>query len=104
MPRIVRLLLLAILIPTGGCYHATVNTGIAPSAAPVKEWKHSWIAGLVPPSKTDADSICGENDVARIETKLTFVNGLIALLTASLYTPMEVTVTCGNGQSSPPAK
>lgn len=101
MPRIVRILIiLAVLIPTGGCYHATVNTGVAPVAPPVKEWKHSWIAGLVPPSQVDAKSICGEDEIARIETKLTFVNGLVGFLTASIYTPMEVTVTCGPSHSS----
>lgn len=89
----------AIMVLAGGCYHATVNTGVAPGAAPVKEWKHSWIGGLVPPSKVDAVRICGENEVARIETKLSFVNRLVAILTASIYTPMEVTVTCGLGNT-----
>lgn len=95
MPRTLRILTLAALIPAAGCYHATVSTGIPPVAAPVKEWKHSWLGGLVPTSRVDARSICGEGGVARVETRLSFVNMLVGSLTFGIYTPMEVAVTCG---------
>ena len=45
-----------------GCYHATIDTGLAPGPKTVEMWKHSWIAGLVPPSVVEAQSEC-ENGV-----------------------------------------
>ena len=76
-----------------GCYHATIDTGLAPGSKTVEMWKHSWIAGLVPPSVVEAQSAC-ENGVARVETQQSFVNGLVGILTYGIYTPMTVIVTC----------
>jgi hypothetical protein len=30
-----------------------------------------------------------------VETKISFLNGLVSALTLSIFTPMEITVTCG---------
>ena len=76
-----------------GCYHATIDTGLAPGSKTVEMWKHSWIYGLVPPSVVEAQSEC-ENGVARVETQMSFVNGLVGALTFSIYTPMTVIVMC----------
>ena len=76
-----------------GCYHATIDTGLAPGSKTVEMWKHSWIAGLVPPSVVEAQSEC-ENGVARVETQHSFVNGLVGILTYGIYTPVTVIVTC----------
>ena len=76
-----------------GCYHATIDTGLAPGPKTVEMWKHSWIVGLVPPSVVEAQSEC-ENGVARVETQQSFVNGLVGILTYGIYTPMTVIVTC----------
>lgn len=76
-----------------GCYHATIDTGLAPGFKTVEMWKHSWIYGLVPPSVVEAQSEC-ENGVARVETQQSFVNGLVGWLTGGIYTPMTVIVTC----------
>ena len=76
-----------------GCYHATIDTGLAPGPKTVEMWKHSWMAGLVPPSVVEAQSEC-ENGVARVETQQSFLNGLVGALTSGIYTPMTVIVTC----------
>ena len=76
-----------------GCYHATIDTGLAPGSKTVEMWKHSWIYGLVPPSVVEAQSEC-ENGVARVETQQSFLNGLVNVLTGGIYTPMTVIVTC----------
>ena len=76
-----------------GCYHATIDTGLAPGYRTVEMWKHSWIYGLVPPSVVEAQSEC-ENGVARVETQQSFLNGLVNVLTGGIYTPMTVIVTC----------
>ena len=82
-----------------GCYHATIDTGLAPGYETVEMWKHSWIYGLVPPSVVEAQSEC-ENGVAKVETQQSFLNGLVNVLTGGIYTPMTVIVTCAAADMS----
>ncbi len=80
-----------------GCYHASVTTGLTPSAQVIDEpFATSWIYGLVPPETVEAANEC-ENGVARVETQLSFVNQLVGLITFGIYTPMHITVTCASG-------
>jgi len=44
-------------------------------------------------------SECGAAGVARVETQQSFLNGLVSLLTLSIFTPMEITITCGQGDA-----
>src|SRR5215207_9738342 len=85
-----------VCLSVSGCFHATINTGLAPSPTAVieREWAHSWLGGLVPPSDLDVGNGC-PNGVARVETELSFLNQLAAGLTAGIYTPMTIRVTCG---------
>ena len=86
------------VLTLSGCYHATVNTGIAPGPTQIEHpWAASWIIGLVPPATVEALSECGSAGVARVETQQSFLNGLVAILTLSVFTPMDITVTCGRG-------
>ncbi len=82
-----------------GCYHATIETGLAPSSKTKSIWAHSWVYGLVPPAVVNAQSEC-ESGVARVETKHSFVTGLIGGLTYGIYTPMKIIVTCAEGKRS----
>ena len=101
MKRYLTLLAGAALL--GACYHATINippspsTGVAQQGAASGQstdiWAHSFVYGLVPPSTVDAKAHC-PNGVSKVETQMTFVQGVVAFLTASLYTPMTITVTC----------
>ncbi len=58
----------------------------------------SWIFGIVPPKTVETASQC-PNGVARVETQLSFLNGLVGALTFSIFTPMTITVTCAAGSS-----
>jgi hypothetical protein len=40
------------------------------------------------------------NGVARVETRLSFLNQLVSGLTLGIYTPMEIVVTCAERSSS----
>lgn len=96
MMRKTLLVPVALLLLLSGCYHATVHT--APPNTPTmpnprSQWKHGWIEGLVPPSDVSATEEC-PNGVARVETELSFVNGLVRVLTFGIYTPMTVKVVC----------
>lgn len=80
-----------------GCYHATIDTGVAPSEKVIeKRWASGWILGLVPPSTTATAEQCPAG-VARVETKQSFLNGLVNIVTMSIYTPMAIRVTCAEG-------
>ena len=77
-----------------GCYHAVIDTGRAPNGTTIQRpWAHGFIAGLVPPSVTETAKQC-PSGVAKVETKHSFLNGLVAGLTYGIYTPMTITVTC----------
>ncbi len=77
-----------------GCYHATIETGLAPSATVIHEtFASCWVYGLVPPSTIASASKCPDG-VAVVETQQSFVNGLVGILTFGIYTPMDIKVTC----------
>ena len=83
-----------------GCYHATIETGLTPSGEVIhKSFASSWIYGLVPPSTVSTATKC-PNGVAKVETKHSFVNGLVAGITLGIYTPINIKVTCAAGGSA----
>ena len=102
LARLIRipLLLLAFTLVASGCYHATVVTGRTPGTVVIdKPFASGWIYGLVPPSTVEAASEC-PNGVAMVETELSFVNQLVSALTAGIYTPMHIKVTCASAGSA----
>jgi len=93
--------LLAVLaaFTLGGCYHATVNTGVTPGTRQIEQpWAMSFAYGLVPPETVNAMAECGSAGVARVETQHSFLNSLVAAITFGIVTPIEITVTCGQGE------
>ena len=84
-----------------GCYHATVTTGATPSATETidQPFASSWIYGLVPPKTVEAAEKCSSG-VAKVETRQSFVNGLVGALTFGIYTPMHIRVTCAARSSA----
>jgi hypothetical protein len=86
--------LAAIVVLSAGCYHATIETGLPPSNRKLEQhWAPGWIGGLVPPSMVETAERCPDG-VARVETKLSFLNQLVGALTLGIYTPMYIEVTC----------
>lgn len=60
-----------------------------------KGTSHFFIAGIGQTDKIDAIAICGtEENIQAVESKTTFLNGLIGAVTLSIYTPREYTVYC----------
>lgn len=77
-----------------GCYRVTVVSGTTPSPTVVDNpWQHSFLYGLVPPSEINVKEQC-PNGVYKVETETSFLNGLAAALTSSLYAPIHAKVTC----------
>lgn len=80
-----------------GCYHATIDTGLPPGNQGIEQgFASSFLWGLVPPATVETANQC-PNGVARVETQISFVNGLVNILTFSIYTPMSISVTCAAG-------
>ena len=85
-----------------GCYNATIETGKAPSGEVIEQpFALSFVYGLVPPPTVNAAEQC-PNGVSKVETKLSFVNGLVANLTFGLFTPMTIEVTCAAASAMGP--
>jgi hypothetical protein len=77
-----------------GCYHVTVISGTSPSPTVVdKPWQHSFIYGIVPPPEINVKEQC-PNGVQKVETEASFLNGLVAVITSSIYTPIHARITC----------
>lgn len=86
------------LVSLGACYHATIETGLQPSSETIaKPWALSFVYGLVPPPTVETAAKC-KNGVAKVETQMSFLNGLVGSLTFGLFTPMDIKVTCSTGQ------
>lgn len=86
------------LFSLSGCYHAVIETGLAPSQETiVQPWANSFIYGLVPPPVVQTMERC-RNGVAKVETQHSFLNALVGGITWGIYTPMTIMVTCSTGQ------
>ena len=80
-----------------GCYHVTVTTGAPESPTVVdRPWQNSFVYGLVPPPEINVAESCPQG-VAKVETELSFLNGLVGAVTWSIYTPMHARITCASG-------
>jgi len=94
------LLLLVLLLLPSACYHATVTTGLRPSAVKIENrWASGWIYGLVPPKVVETMGRC-PSGVAQVDTQLSFVNQVVSFFTFGIYTPMEIVVTCAEGMQN----
>ncbi len=90
-------LMMAVMLAavTTGCFHATVTTGLRPSGETVEDkWADSFVSGLVPPNTVAAGPICGDGRIARVDTRVSFLNQIVSALTLGIYSPMEIVVTC----------
>jgi hypothetical protein len=94
MRKLLSLAALILFLPA--CYHATIETG-RPSSGTVinKPFRPSFVYGLVPPPTLNTATEC-PNGVAKVETYHSFVEGLVSVLTFSLFTPMTYKVTCAS--------
>ena len=90
--------LVTMALVLAACWHATIETGLTPSNQVIeKDFASAWIIGLVPPKTLETQAKC-PTGVSKVETKLSFLNQLVALLTLDIYTPMMIKVTCAQGR------
>lgn len=92
-------LLLGMFTLLAGCYKHTytVGDGAPPGSKVVyQHWHHHWIAGLIGEERMIIDELCPSGN-AVIHEERSFLNGLVDVLTFSIYSPTEVTVICAEG-------
>lgn len=88
------LALAAASLALSACYRVTVVSNAQPSATTVdRPWQHGFVYGLVPPAELNVKDQC-PNGVAKVVTEQSLVNGLVSLITYSIYTPIHVNVVC----------
>lgn len=96
--KLLPILLITVLF--AGCYNASIITDKTPSNVVIdKPWAMGFVYGLVPPTPIDATETCTDG-VAKVETKLSFLNQLVSGLTFGIVTPMHITVTCAEPGST----
>jgi len=80
-----------------GCATQTFEmSGGNSSPIPTKEiMQPFFISGLGQTQEVDAAKVCGGVDkVAKVETQMSFINGLLGSLSWGIYTPRQAKVYC----------
>jgi hypothetical protein len=97
MKRISSLVVIGLFaLAASACYRVTVVTG-APATTTKLDypWQKSWVFGLVPPDTIRSRATCS-NGVSQVMVEHSFLNGLVAALTWSIFTPIHPVVTCAS--------
>jgi len=82
----------SILLTSCFSYTTVVGTGAQGNNQTTK-WNHYVILGLAPVGVSDAKQMADGAENYTVNTKQTFVNGLVAAITFGIYTPTMTTVT-----------
>ena len=99
MKQMVRgMMTMGLLVAASGCYEHTYTVGQGAPVGPVvySEWHSSWLGGLIGERNIVVDRVCPSGN-ATIHDEMSFLNGLVATLTAGIYTPTEVKIRCDTG-------
>ena len=100
-----KLVALPILLLTGACSTQTqiINKDLYAQASS-NDWNHFFVAGIGQESKRNAAQICGgSQNVVKVSTHQSFLNGLASVLSYNLYYPTTSKVYCARGNSRPEA-
>jgi hypothetical protein len=96
MKRTIKLMTVAfaasIMLTSCFSYTSVVGKG-AQGTTKVTKWNHYVLGGLAPVDVSDSKEMAGGAENYTVFTRQSFVNGLIAAITFSIYTPTTTTVT-----------
>lgn len=92
------LMMVGVLVSTTGCFEHTYNAGVGAPAGSVvyDEWQSHWLGGLIGERTLDIRTYCPSGN-ATVHDEQSFLNGLVATLTAGIYAPTTVTIRCDTG-------
>jgi len=90
-----RALLISFLVLSAGCYHIRYVTHEPEAPAPVHDaWYDNFVFGLAQVSDpVEVSDLC-PGGFARVESRTTFAEGLVAFATLGVYNPQSVKVFC----------
>jgi len=89
------LIALALMFALSACATQTFKVSGSPRGMPKMEESQSFFVwGIGQEKVTRAKRVCGRRGVRAVQTKLTFVDGLLTVLTAGLYSPRTAKVCC----------
>ena len=77
-----------------GCFKATFDESTTMPGVQHEQWRHRFIGGLVGDGDVDARAFCPDGRIARVRTGGSVATTLTTLLTAFIYTPRKVYITC----------
>jgi hypothetical protein len=83
---------MSIMLTSCFSYTSVVGKG-AQGSSKVTKWNHYLIGGLAPIGVSDSKVMADGATDYTVTTEQSFVNGLVAALTWSIYTPTTTTVT-----------
>lgn len=85
-----------IAIALSGCAQQSFTVQSDTNEQPSSEITHHFLISGLGQSKTiDAAAVCnGEDNVVKVESQQTFINGILAAITLGIYTPREARVYC----------
>lgn len=85
-----------------GCATVTIrNQGERKISSPptYKKTQHFFLWGLVGERSIDVSEVCGDQGTEQMQTQMTFVNGLLRLITLGIYAPRTAKVWCSQEAS-----
>lgn len=85
---------LAVLVSACSTHTFIVSKQPASSQPALNEMQHFFVSGLAQSQEVNAHKICGENNVAKVQTQQTFLNGFLGFLSQGIYTPRDIRVYC----------
>ena len=87
-------MLMAIGILFTSCYSYTTVVGDgAKGNETTKKWNHYLIGGLAPIDVSNPKDLAGGAEDYNVKTEMSFVNGLVSVLTFGIYSPTTTTIT-----------
>lgn len=88
--------IVAIATIINGCAAQTFNINGSTGETPTdQKSQHFFVSGIGQEKITDAAEICGGvENIVKVETQQTFVNGLLGVITFGIYTPRDAKVYC----------
>jgi len=87
-------MLMAMGILFTSCYSYTTVVGDgAKGNDTTSKWNHYLIGGLAPIDVSNPKDLAGGAEDYNVKTEMSFVNGLVSVLTFGIYSPTTTTIT-----------
>lgn len=89
-------LIAAAAVLASGCATQTYTLSSQSQATPAYDKAQTFfVSGLAQEKEVNAAEVCGgANNVAKVQTELTFINGVLGSLSQGIYTPRQARVFC----------